>query len=89
MPYRQILEWPNSALKEKALIVDNFLEAKSIAKDLEDTLAVKKGAGLAAPQIGHSKRVMVIDCSVFGVDFVNPESESSFLSNKNMWVLVK
>ena len=89
MPYRQILEWPNPLLREKASRVEDFGKDTSlIIKDLEDTLLVKQGGGLAATQIGYSQRVMVIDCSMFDSDFINPESESSTLDNKNMWVLI-
>lgn len=54
----------------------------SLVKDLWDTLAVADGCGLAAPQIGVSKRVVVVDGDVmkdvfpylegFRRTFINP-----------------
>lgn len=54
----------------------------SLVKDLWDTLAVADGCGLAAPQIGVSKRVVVVDGDVmkdvfpylegFKRTFINP-----------------
>ena len=57
MVYRPVLQWPNSALKrvsEPVLEFDD--ELQSLIKDMYDTLNVKMGAGLAAPQIGVGVR---------------------------------
>ena len=37
---------------------------KSLVQDLKDTLKVADGCGLAAPQIGVSKRVVIVDGDV-------------------------
>ena len=34
---------------------------KALVQDLKDTLAEAEGCGLAAPQIGVSKRVVIVD----------------------------
>lgn len=49
-------------------------ETKALIKDLQDTLEVSTGIGLAAPQIGVSKRAFVIKLDD-GVDrvFINPQ----------------
>lgn len=74
----------SEVLKRKAEAVD--LESKeeisNLVKDLWDTLAVSEGCGLAAPQIGVSKRVAVVDGDVmtdvypylkgFKRTFINP-----------------
>ena len=53
-------------------------ELRQLVDDMFDTMYAAKGVGLAAPQIGLSKRITVIDCSV-GEDpaqkvvLINPE----------------
>ena len=37
---------------------------KALIQDLKDTLKVADGCGLAAPQIGVSKRVVIVDGDV-------------------------
>jgi peptide deformylase len=52
-------------LRERALPVEAFgtVELKSLLVDMQDTMAELNGAGLAAPQIGVSQRVVI-----FGVE---------------------
>ena len=42
---------------------------KSLVQDLKDTLKVADGCGLAAPQIGVSKRVVIVDGDVVSEEF--------------------
>ena len=83
MPYRNIKSWPHSALKKIADEVKKE-EIKDIALDLIDTIRVASGAGLAAPQIGISKRILVVDVSKFECD--NPDHEIS-KDNPDFWVI--
>jgi peptide deformylase len=47
-------------LRERAKPVANFgPELKALLQDMKDTMAAKNGAGLAAPQIGVSQRVVI------------------------------
>jgi peptide deformylase len=47
-------------LRERAKPVANFgRELKALLQDMKDTMAAKNGAGLAAPQIGVSQRVVI------------------------------
>ena len=65
---KNILQWPNLKLKNKSSDItadDNYLK---IVKDLKDTLTVKQGLGLAAPQIGYFKRVLIINLSQYDVN---------------------
>ncbi|MCQ2147845.1 MAG: peptide deformylase [Bacteroidales bacterium] len=41
--------------------ITNKEEVAALVQDLKDTLAVADGCGLAAPQIGVSKRVVLVD----------------------------
>ena len=51
-------------LRRKAETVTSFgPELQKIAHDMTETLPVAKGIGLAAPQVGHSIRMVLIDIS--------------------------
>jgi len=52
-------------LRERAKPVEQFgtPELRALLQDMQDTMAHKNGAGLAAPQIGVSQRIVI-----FGVD---------------------
>jgi peptide deformylase len=67
MAYRKVLTWPDSTLRRKSKRVSDFDDTLiSLVCDLTDTLRVEIGAGLAAPQIGISQRVVILDCGTFG-----------------------
>ena len=53
----------SEVLRKKAEEVDlgKKEEIKALVQDLKDTLANADGCGLAAPQIGVSKRVVIVD----------------------------
>lgn len=56
-----ILKYPNSILREKSKNVENFDDGlKTLAADMAETMLEAPGAGLAAPQIGRSIRLIVI-----------------------------
>lgn len=91
MAVKDILIWPDPILKQVAEPVTEFgEELSSIIQDLKDTMEDEPMAGLAAPQIGISKRVFVIDIPPEHNDgngtsgpeaFINPEiylKEGSF-----------
>lgn len=87
MTFRKVLEWPNEKLARTAEPITDFgKEVRSLVIDLEDTLRVKAGAGLAAPQIGVNKKVLIIDSSKF--NFENPEKDTSPLEDKNLWIIL-
>ena len=71
---RKILSWPNKKLRSECTAVDNCDEVQDLIKDLIDTCNIAMGAGLAAPQIGIAKQVVVIKPKVFGID--NPDSST-------------
>ncbi len=64
MPVRKILQIGNPLLKKQALpIPENELsskEVKKIIRDLYDTKKAADGIGIAAPQIGILKQVIVV-----------------------------
>lgn len=74
----QLRYFPDEVLKQKAKKVSIFdSSTRKLAQDMLDTMYQNDGVGLAAPQVGISKRIMVIDVS--GEDdpkkpivFINP-----------------
>ncbi len=77
---RKILKYGERVLEQPAEPVTEFdtPEMRELIADMWETMYAAKGVGLAAPQIGLSKRVSVIDISV-GEDesqklvIINPE----------------
>src|SRR5947209_10770109 len=81
---RKILKLGEPILEQTAEAVTEFdtPELHELIADMWETMYAAKGVGLAAPQIGLSKRISVIDTSV-GEDeskkvvIINPEVTSS------------
>ena len=65
MTVREVLRMGHPGLRERARPVENFgtPELRALVEDMTQTMKAKDGAGLAAPQIGVSQRVVI-----FGVD---------------------
>ncbi len=61
---REIVIWPDPVLKEVAPPVDRVDDdVRRLIDDMAETMYAADGVGLAAPQVGVSKRVIVIDTS--------------------------
>ncbi|MFT3841216.1 MAG: peptide deformylase [Myxococcaceae bacterium] len=59
---REILIWPDPTLKKKATKVDKVDDSiRALVQDLFDSMYAADGVGLAAPQIGVLKTVIVLD----------------------------
>ncbi len=64
MAARQFLPWPHSCLASPAAPVAEITdEIRAIWADMVDAMDAMPGYGLAAPQIGVSLRLAVVDCS--------------------------
>lgn len=62
MPAREIVLLGDPILRERAAEVDAFGgELPGLVADMFVTMAAAEGAGLAAPQVGVSRRVIVVD----------------------------
>jgi len=48
-------------------------ELRALAKDMFDTMYLAKGIGLAAPQVGRSERLAVVDVNDNPLVIINPE----------------
>src|SRR5438477_11240493 len=65
MAIREVLRMGHPVLRERAKRIERFgtPELRELVQDMKDTMAAKTGAGLAAPQIGVSERLVI-----FGVE---------------------
>lgn len=81
MAVKKIFAIPDPILRKKSkLVVKGDKKLKALIKDLKDTLKASedpKGVGLSAPQIGVSKRVLVIKGEKRVTAFINPKIISS------------
>ena len=74
MSVRKIITKGDPVLGKKAHPVTQFDEKlHGLLDDMRDTLAQASGAGLAAPQVGILRRVVVIDVGDGIIELVNPE----------------
>lgn len=72
MAVRKVVTFGDPVLREKAKDVHKVSrKIQELVTDLLDTMYAKNGVGLAAPQIGESYRVFVIDVST-GDEPLNP-----------------
>lgn len=76
---REIVIWPDPVLKQVAAPVDRVDDTiRRLLDDMSETMYAADGVGLAAPQIGVSQRLIVIDTSLRQpeqrlIHLVNPE----------------
>jgi peptide deformylase len=61
MPVREVLRMGHPVLRQRAKPVEAFgtPELRELVADMTETMKAKNGAGLAAPQIGVSQRVVI------------------------------
>ena len=74
MALRQIVQIGDPVLRKKSKVVEK-IDAKIIQllDDMADTMYHADGVGLAAPQVGILKRVVVIDIGDGLLELINPE----------------
>lgn len=77
MPALEIKKYPNEVLREACAKVEVFDEKlERFLQDMRDTMYVADGIGLAAPQVGETKRIAVVDVSDNrdqAIELINPE----------------
>lgn len=76
MAIRIIVQDPDPVLREHAVVVTKFnANLHKLLKDMAETMYDAEGVGLAAPQVGISKRVIVVDVGDENglIEMVNPE----------------
>ena len=74
MAIRKIVEIGDEKLRKKCKTVEKFdLRLRILLKDMADTMYKANGVGLAAPQVGILKRIVVVDIGDGLIEMINPE----------------
>ena len=74
MAIRSVVQVGDEVLRTKCQPVESFDEKLWVfLDDMKDTVKAEQGAGLAAPQVGVLKRVVVVDVDEGYFEFINPK----------------
>jgi peptide deformylase len=78
MAVLEIVEFPDRVLKQAGAPVEEFDAAlEKLVADMFETMYADEGVGLAAPQVGLSLRLFVMDCEGLKLVAANPEIVSA------------
>ena len=78
MAVLEVVQIGNPVLKAKAEPVEKInKQILKILDDMADTMYASDGVGLAAPQIGVSKRIIIVDICEGLIELINPEIVSA------------
>ncbi len=70
----EVLRYPNSVLRKKCEPIDVIDdEVVRLARDMLETMYEDKGIGLAAPQVGITRRLIVLDIGDGPLALINPK----------------
>ena len=73
MAIRSVVQVGDDVLRQKCLPVEEFDEKLfQLLDDMKETVRKEQGAGLAAPQVGVLRRVVVVDVEEGYFEFINP-----------------
>jgi len=73
MAIRSIVQVGDDVLRQKCFPVEAFDEKlHALLEDMKETVKKEEGAGLAAPQVGILRRVVVVDVDNGYFEFINP-----------------
>ena len=82
MPLREILLLGDPVLRTEAIEVTSFDEdLQTLVRDLLETMYHAEGIGLAAPQVGVSQRVLVVDLRLQD----EPEKRVALINPRVVW----
>ena len=82
-----IVGYGNPILKKRAQKIEkNYPDLKALISDMFETMYYASGVGLAAPQIGKSIRLFIIDTSVFDSEDFVETSGLKTATLKKIWV---
>ena len=86
MALRQIVKIGEPVLRKKTKVVKEINDRLiDLLDDMADTMYEADGVGLAAPQVGILKRVVVVDIGDGLIELINPEiieAEGEYLDNE-------
>ena len=72
-----IMTYPNPVLKKKAVPVENFdCELSELCENMLYTMYYAQGIGLAAPQVGISRRIFVLDIDFEREKIIDPQAQT-------------
>jgi len=69
----KVLKYYHPLLRKKSEKIEDVRGVEELVEGMKRVLQEKKGAGLAAPQVGVLKRVVVINTEEGLLSFINPE----------------
>ena len=73
MAIRNVVQVGDDVLRQKCFPVEQFDDGLiKLLDDMKDTVKKEQGAGLAAPQVGILRRVVVVDVEEGYFEFINP-----------------
>lgn len=73
MAIRNIVTVGDDILRKRCRMVENFDKRLHVLlDDMKDTLVKAEGVGLAAPQVGILKRVVIVDVGDGLIELINP-----------------
>jgi peptide deformylase len=79
----EILKFPDPRLRKKSVVIEQVTPVlKKLAEDMLETMYITHGIGLAAPQVGESVRLLVIDTRPKDEDGAILHEEMSELERK-------
>ncbi len=82
MAIRNVLKYPEKSLSQPSIKVDAIDDGiKELICDMKDTMFHDEGVGLAAPQIGINKRVLVYDSHAMDTEYEEEHTEITALIN--------
>lgn len=69
----EVLRYPNSILRKKCALIETIDdEVVQLARDMLETMYEDKGIGLAAPQVGITRQLIVLDIGDGPLALINP-----------------
>ena len=63
MAVLDILSFPNPRLRNKGVDVEEYEDMRGVVRNMADTMYAHEGIGLAAPQVGIRKNLIIFDPS--------------------------
>ena len=73
MAIRNVVQVGDDVLRQKCFPVETFdKKLFELLDDMKETVKKEQGAGLAAPQVGVLRRVVVVDVEEGYFEFINP-----------------
>lgn len=77
--------YPAPILRKRAEEIEKITpEIRKLAEDMRETMVAKEGVGLAGPQVGVPKRIIVVQTENGPAVFVNPKITKKTKTNDSM-----